>query len=256
LGAAVAAAQTSPDAIRDAIGDRPYLMAGGTSVLEDYRQILARIESFNSIVALISRAGQETLKQSTEYRDLEGMLAAEKARVSAIKDRNARTIQKATVDATEAKLKALVKTPPPGIDPWLVDGIKLWINTYGPSRLHLRIYPFLNCPSFHVLCNLKRDCFVDADLEHLLYGFGHRPNVPLEVFGVITSMPTKEEPSFDPLREFEETESLGEREEFEKAFRGVFRGMDGMEAFMRFSRYPIVTVHPIAVYRSFRMRPT
>jgi hypothetical protein len=74
-----------------------------------------------------------------------------------------------------------------------------------PSRINLRIYPFPNCPSFQVLCNLKSECFLDSDLEHLLYGYGNRPNVPLAVFGLITSIPDKAKPTFDPMKEFEMT---------------------------------------------------
>ena len=36
---------------------------------------------------------------------------------------------------------------------------------------------------------------------------------------------------------------------YERAFRGVFEGMEGMEGLVRFSRYPNVTVYPLAVYR-------
>ena len=89
------------------------------------------------------------------------------------------------------------------------------------------------------------------DLEHLVYGYGNRPNVPLTVFGLITSVPQPDESTFDPMKEFEMTVPLAERVAFEKSFRAVFGAMDGLESFVRYSRYPNVTVHPIAVYRSF-----
>jgi hypothetical protein len=137
------------------------------------------------------------------------------------------------------------------VDDWLVQGMRLFINTFMPTRINFRIYPFPGCHGFQVLCNLKRDCFVDSDLEHLLYGYGNRPNVPLAVFGLITSLPPKEATTFNPMREFEDDPDLGESTAFEQGFRGVFGGMEGMEAIVRFSRYPNVTVHPIAVFRSF-----
>ena len=254
LAKSVAADEASAEPIRTAIGARPYLKASGTSVIEDYRRMRARTESFNGIIALVARSANESLKTTDQFKQLEQLVASEKARVATIKDRNARALQRTQAAALERKLDELATPTLTGIQPWLADGIKLWIDTYGPDRLHLRIYPFVNCPKFHVLCNLKRDCFVDSDLEHLLYGFGHRPNVALEVFGVITSLPPREESTFDPLAEFGDAESLSDRESFERAFRAVFAGMDGMEAFMRFSRYPIVTVHPIAVYRSFAVQ--
>jgi hypothetical protein len=92
---------------------------------------------------------------------------------------------------------------------------------------------------------------VDSDLEHLLYGYGPRPNVPLSVFGLITSLPPKNDTPFDPMKEFEGGSQLSEKEAFERGFRGVFVGMEALESMVRYSRYPNVTVHPIAVYRSF-----
>ena len=105
------------------------------------------------------------------------------------------------------------------------------------SRINFRVYPFTNCPSFQVLCNLKRDCFVDSDLEHLMYGYGNRPNVPLAVFGLVTSLPPEDDPAFDPLAEFETDEALPERVAFEKAFRKMF-GAIGRARKLR----PILTI--------------
>jgi hypothetical protein len=107
---------------------------------------------------------------------------------------------------------------------------------------------FPECTSFQVLCNLKRECFIDSDLEHLLYGYGNRPNVKLAVFGLITSIPAIGGSTFDPLREFSERTNLSPEEAFEHAFRAVFGAMDGLEAFVRYSRYPNITVHPLAVW--------
>jgi hypothetical protein len=53
------------------------------------------------------------------------------------------------------------------------------------------------------------------------------------------------------MKEFESDTALPEHIAFEKAFRAMFGAMEGMESFVRYSRYPNVTVHPVAVYRSF-----
>jgi hypothetical protein len=73
------------------------------------------------------------------------------------------------------------------------------------------------------------------------------------VFGLITSLPPEVPSTFDPLAEFRNNPALAESGGFEQGFRGVFTGMEGLEALVRFARYPNVTVHPIAVYRSFEM---
>jgi hypothetical protein len=54
------------------------------------------------------------------------------------------------------------------------------------------------------------------------------------------------------MKEFETATALPEGMAFEKGCRGVFIGLEGMEGLVRYSRYPNVTVHPIAVYRSFQ----
>jgi len=246
-------AESDARAIRTAIGGRPYLKARGSGVIEDYRHILAIGEKFNEIVAFLAKAGQETAKKSPEYQQLQQVVKDAKATAESIKDRNQKAVQKAKVNQAQQRLDELVKPKLTTIDPWLVDGMRLLINTFMSARINFRIYPFPACPSFQVLCNLKRECFVDADLEHLLYGYGNRPNVPLAVFGLITSLPSEHGDSFDPMREFEEDPTLSERASFEKGFRRVFGGMEGMEALVRYSRYPNVTVHPIAVYRSFEV---
>jgi len=120
------------------------------------------------------------------------------------------------------------------------------------NRINFRIYPIVDCPSFQILCNLKTACFVDQDLEHLLYGYGYRPNIPLTAFGLITSIPSQSELQFDPMTEFKDNDKLTDKAKLEKAFRDMFSAMDAMEDYVRYSRYPNITIHPIAVFRNIK----
>ena len=251
LSSAVSSEESSPQKIRAAIGNRPYLRAGGTSVLEDYRRMLAISEKFNEFMVFFTKLSEDRLKKSPEYKQLQELLLERKSALGEVADRNKRTAQKAELKELERKLETLPIQGVAKLDESLLNGIRLFINTFMRTRVNFRIYPFLCCPSFQVLCNLKPDCFVDADLEHLLYGYGNRPNVPLAVFGLITSLPHEDEPVFDPMKEFAMRVDLSGREEFEKGFRGLFDAIEKLESFMRYSRYPNVTVHPIAVYRSW-----
>jgi hypothetical protein len=243
--------QSSPEGIRAALGDRPYLRAEGWSVIEDYQRILAISSRFNEVVGFVAKAGQETTKKSPEYQQLQEMIAQAKADAARTADRNQKAAKRAELKEVQGRLDGMTKTQLETLDQWLIDGIRTWIEVFMPSRINFRIYPFPDSPSFQVLCNLKRECFVDSDLEHLLYGYGNRPNVPLAVFGLITSLPPRGDLPFDPMSEFTSSAELSPQEIFESAFRNVFIGMDGMESFVRYSRYPNVTIHPIAVYRSF-----
>ncbi len=220
-------------------------------MLEDYRRILAISEKFNDLVEFVAKSAQQAVKQSPEFKQLEQMLATAREAAGKVPDPNQKAVQREKVKSVQRQLEELAKPKLEKADQWILEGMRLWINTFMPSRINFRIYPFANCLAFQVLCNLKRECFVDSDLEHLLYGYGNRPNVPLAVFGVITSLPAEGESTFDPMKEFETSVPLPERVVFEKAFRAVFGAVQGLEAFVRYSRYPNVTVHPIAVYRSF-----
>ncbi len=56
---------------------------------------------------------------------------------------------------------------------------------------------------------------------------------------------------FDPLDEFKGEVNGSEQVKFEKGIRALFPTIDTLESFMRYSRYPNITIHPIAVYRDF-----
>ena len=247
--------ESSPEAVRAALINRPYLRAEGWSVVEDYQRIESICAKVNEIVEFVARAGQDTLRKSPQYQQLQDAIRARRDAVKQISDRNQRAIQQTELRSLEQKLDELTRPQLQTVEQWLIDGIRLWIKTFMPTRINFRIFPFSECPSFQILCNLKRECFVDSDLEHLLYGYGNRPNVPLAVFGLVTSMPSKDLSSFDPMQEFKDDSTASRPEmEVEKAFRNMFDGMEGIESFIRYSRYPNVTVHPIAVYRSFPIK--
>jgi hypothetical protein len=243
--------ETSPDHIREIIGSKPYVKAQGWSVIEDYQRILSITSRLNDIMGFIGQSQISTIKQNPEFIVLQSQIEAKRQEVKQIKDRNQKAIASEKLKALESQVEATIAaaTKTTGIDQWLLDGIKQWIDTFMSNRINFRIYPFEQTPSFQVLCNLKRDCFVDQNLEHLLYGYGNRPNVPLAVFGLITSIPPKDKSSFNPMMEFNSNNSQDVA--FEQGFREIFGAMEQFESFLRYSRYPNITIHPIAVFREF-----
>jgi len=256
LNTAVKPDESSEEVIRASFSAKPYISAQGWTTFEDYRRISAISERFNDLIGFVSKSISENAKGSPEYKQLQQMVNEARDTVKQEKDRNKRAVANAKLQSLEKQAKDAVTSGLSGVDSWILDGVRLWISTFMPNRINFRVYPFVNCPSFQIISNLKQECFVDQDLEHLLYGYGNRPNIQLSVFGIITSLPQKEGHVFDPMKEFEPTESLTETVKFEKAFRAVFGAMDGMESFVRYSRYPNVTVHPIAVYREITFNET
>lgn len=243
--------ESSPENIRSVIGQKPYIRAVGWSVIEDYRRILSITEKLPEILDLISYLQLENIKKIPEFAQLEQQISEKRKEVNRIKDRNAKAVAKTKLDMLEKSLSEVTGQELSKIDPKLLDTLKLFINTFMPNRINFRVYPFVRCPSFQVLCNLKRECFVDQDLEHLLYGYGNRPNIQLSVFGLITSIPSQRGVPFDPLAEFQNEGNGNEQVKFEKGIRALFPTIDTFESFMRYSRYPNITIHPIAVYRDF-----
>lgn len=243
--------EISPDHIREIIGNKPYVKAEGWSVIEDYQRILSITNHLNDIFGFIGQSQISTFEQSPEYLALQSQIEEKLQEVKRITDRNQKSIAKEKLNRLETQMKTKFATGAQtiGIEQWLLDGIKLWIDTFMSNRINFRIYPYELVPSFQVLCNLKRDCFVDQNLEHLLYGYGNRPNVPLAVFGLITSIPPQEKPAFNPMMEFDNL--ISEDIAFEKGFREIFGAMENFESFLRYSRYPNITIHPIAVFREF-----
>jgi hypothetical protein len=106
----------------------------------------------------------------------------------------------------------------------------------------------------HLIANLKKDSFIENDIEATHYLFGSKPTVKVSMLGIITSIPKKEEDEFSPMFEFENNDSANtsHKHEFEGAFRGMFRGFDGLEELIRTCRYPRIMVQPIAIYREVK----
>lgn len=251
LNAAIRNDETSPAVVRATIGEKPYIKAQGWSVIEDYQRIMTIAGKFGELIEFITQVQQEAVRKTPVFLQLQEMISSKRKEIGQIKDRNTRAVEKSKLEEMEKTIDQQLKSKMIDFDPKLIDAMKLFVTTFMPNRINFRIYPLPNCPSFQVLCNLKRECFVDQDLEHLLYGYGNRPNVQLAAFGLITSIPQESGYAFDPLAEFNDATQQNQQMQFEKTMRGLFTAMDSFESLVRYSRYPNVTIHPIAVYRDF-----
>lgn len=250
LNQSLSTAEASAEAIRSTLGVKPYVIAHGRSVIEDCKRINTITSQLLPIVEFISTCAAQAKPE------IQQLLAERENRRHAIgesNDKHKKQRLEHEANLLTEKIQTAIRQIHPTPEKWLLDGIRLFIETFMPNRINFRIYPFDNCPSFQLLCNLKSGCFVDQDLEHLLYGYGNRPTVPLAVFGLITSIPPSERDPFDPLKEFEDESKVDDTVVFEKRFRAIFGAMDGIENLLRYSRYPNISVHPIAVFRQFEL---
>jgi hypothetical protein len=248
--------QTSTrEAVRSVIsnGSFAYVRVEGWAVIEDYDRIKRVAGEFPALLEFIQRAALSGLEDVAEYKQLrkgleEARLAAEQQKNRDARNKALRAVRKQEEELEATMLRLLELDEPP--EEWLIEGIRKWIDVFLPGRITFRLYPFEELSTFQVLGNLKREAFADADLGNLLFAYGSRPNLKLTMSGLITSMPPQEGDAFNAMAEFDHL-AADQQEDvvFERGFRGLFDGMEGLEKLSRFSRYPNITVYPLAVYR-------
>jgi len=69
----------------------------------------------------------------------------------------------------------------------------------------------------------------------------------LTIIGLITSIPNKDGTEFRPIVQDAQE---GNNPDISQAFQNLFLSMQGIENLIRFSRYPNITIYPLAVYHS------
>jgi hypothetical protein len=131
------------------------------------------------------------------------------------------------------------------LDKWFIEGLNLFADTLMHERINFRICPFEKVPQFQVTGNLKRECFLDGNLENISFAYGIQPNVKLTIFGLITSRPSKDEGEF----KIPEIGDEGE-EHIETSFQTLFNKTIDLQNLVKYSKYPSITVYPIAMYHS------
>ncbi|WP_354503585.1 hypothetical protein [Lysobacter sp. OAE881] len=223
----------------------------GRAVVEDYERIKSVAADFPAITKVVNTSIQAGVRRAPAFMDLESRIESIAHSAKQEKDRNRRAAAEAEVRKLRAEITdalAEVKTID-GVDQWILDGLRTWIDTFLPGIINLRVYPSLERADEHVFGHLKRECFEDTDAGSFHFTYGSVPTEPLSMIGVITSVPTELVDTFNPLAEFADGES-GSAETVENGFRGLFRGFDGFEQMIRTCRFPRVLVQPLIVYRS------
>lgn len=219
----------------------------GRIVIEDYERMKKIGQDFPEIVKLINRSHADSLKNTPEFQEIELQI---KGLESASGDRNAKAKAKKQARDLRTVLDSLLNssTAVDMVPQWILDGMGTWIDAFLPNITNIRVYPFQEENDEHVFGHLEASNFTVSDPTAFHFTYGSFPTEEFTMLGVITSVPSEEEERFTPLQEFEK-EELKDFESVERAFRGMFRGFDGIEAMVRTCRYPRVLVHPILVYR-------
>lgn len=223
----------------------------GRCVIEDYERIKNTSESFPKIVELVNRSNESNLRKSEAYLATVQRINSEKEQLNTIHDNRERSRVKNSLKQQEIELEKIISqaTRLDGVEEWILAGLRTWINAYLPGIINLRVYPKSQSNTFHVFGHMKKENFFDSDTNAIHFTYGSLPTEEITLIGIVTSVPGEmASENFDPMAEFAK-ESLTDTESVESAFRGMFRGFDGIEAMIRTLRFPRVLVHPLLVYR-------
>ena len=199
----------------------------GRIVIEDYERMKKIGQDFPEIVE----------QQIKELENIKG-------------DRNKKSKAKQKAKQLQKQINDLIASSS-GVDmvpQWILDGMKTWIDAFLPNITNIRVYPFPDQNDEHLFGHLDSTNFSLSDPTAFHFTYGSFPTEEFTMLGIITSVPSDEVDRFRPLQEFDKKD-LADFESVENAFRGMFRGFEGIEAMVRTCRYPRVLVHPILVYR-------
>lgn len=131
-----------------------------------------------------------------------------------------------------------------------IERMKIFLDTFSPKRLNVRVMPFEEISDFQILATLKEKFLTNGDYDNLNYIYGSRPNIKLTILGVITSCPQKNDNRVNPNIEFDlfDESLLDVSQNFEKVFRHLFSTFEGLDKFFFTPTFPKIGVYPLALY--------
>ena len=181
---------------------KTFIKATGWVNIEDYDRLKKIAKRFNSISQFIQECSIAESEAKEQYDTLVQELKRQRKIVNSQKDRNIKVKDNARLNKLEEDLEKLLDehNNTGKIADYFVNGIQLFIDTFLPDRINFRFYPYENIRSFEILSNLKREHFVETDIENITFSYGSRPNLKMTIFGMITSLPEKDNELFDPLK--------------------------------------------------------
>ena len=243
--------------LRSALISTPCVKVTGRAMMEDYQRIRQSMEALPDAVAFVNKSVQANVRNTDDFRQTELTIAAEAEQLKEDSDRVSRAASQSRIAQMKSDLDDAINaaTTVHGAEQWVLDGLKSWIDNHLAGIINLRVYPSLQFADEQVFGNLKRECFVEQNLESMHYAQGAVLSFPITMVGLVTSVPTDEADPFNPLAEFDR-EALSNPQTLEKGNREVFKNIDVLDRLTRACHFPRVMVQPLLVYRSFAPNPS
>ncbi len=243
--------------LRNALANTLCVKVTGRAVIEDYQRIRRSMDALPDGVAFVNKSVQAIVRGTDDFRQLEMTIAAEAEQLKEDTDRTSRAASQGRLLQMRSDLDEAINaaTTVSGVEQWALDGLKTWIDSYLPGIINLRVYPSSEFPDEQVIGNLKRECFQEQNLASLQFAHGASPSLPITLVGIVTSVPTEDADTFNPLAEFDR-ETLSNLQTLEKSNREVLKSVEALENLTRTCNFPRVMVQPLMVYRSVAPRPS
>lgn len=235
------------DAARSTMSRHSFSRVSGFAIFQDYTSLVVLLDRFSGLVGFMNKialqAAESTEEVTAARRAIETMKNEIKTQGTAQRTAGRQRIKdlETSVEQAIASVSTMDAFPD-----WLLQGFKLFFESFIGGRLEVRVQPILAQPEFEIIANLKRDCFVDADIGNVIYAYGTRPDVPLTVLGFVTSVPS------DPLDEQAPvlaTRRADTNDDFAAAVDKMFSAVEEMQRQVTMTKFPSVTVYPLAVYQ-------
>lgn len=227
-----------------------YIKATGWCTFEDYQRFTSVLENFNEIQRLIHGSAHDANPEIVSLKK-----EIDEKRKALKRAHNQKEVNQLKV--TEKKFDEIIQQLSGSnlLDETFVERIKVFLSTLNPNRLNFKLIPFNDFPEFQIVSNLKKQFLVNGTFENIIYTYGSRPNIKLTIFGIITSCPQEIDGRTNPSDEFKfiNESELSVEKIYEKAFRGVFSAIEGLEKFFEVY-YPKVSVSPIGIYREIEIK--
>ncbi|MBP9058735.1 MAG: hypothetical protein KBF98_00305 [Rhodoferax sp.] len=243
--------------LRSTLASTLCVKVTGRAVIEDYQRIRRAMENLPETVDFVNKTVQASVRNTDDFRQTEMTIAAEVEQLKENVDRYSRAASQSHILQMKADLDHAIKsaTTAHGVEQWVLDGLKSWIDNHLAGIVKLRVYLSPESADEQIFGNLKRECFLEQNPDSLHFSLGADPDTSITLVGIITSVPAEEADSFDPLAEFDR-ESLSNLQTFEKGNREVLKNINTLERLARTVNFPRVMVQPLMVYRSFTPNPS
>ena len=235
----------------------PYVRAEGFCWFNDYERIKRFIYGVVNLADFQAGLALQGVDRADEYFSLQAEIKHQLNLLATNTDQNKQRSLRTKLDKLRAKKKAIekeysLKRIDAGLPSWMVQGLEDLMDLFMPRRNAFILQPDEESGEFKVIANLKKECIVDSDWEHVVFAYGSEPNVKLTIFGLVTSIPRPTLKNVNPFENDSLSQSADDITKLARVFTDAFASIAPFEQIGQITRYPSVTVYPIAVYRGIQ----